>query len=181
MGEISVLFGASASQYANFRPHYPERLFAWLAQHSPANGCALDIGCGNGQASRPLRAHFTQVLACDRSPARLKASPPLDHLIQQLYDQTLRGYWPMARTCVNCGYRDIAAPFPRIPVEALALQQSWDFAHLVGYLSPWPALQLYIQKNDTDPLVELVPAMQRAWGDPQQSHNAKWPLHFLAG
>lgn len=246
MSEISALFGANASHYAHFRPHYPELLFAWLAQHSPAHDCALDIGCGNGQASRPLRAHFSQVLGCDRSLAQLVASPPLpglhlfvgdarqlpiaaasvdliivaqalhwfadgaffaqiqpllkpkglfcawcygllrinpplDRLIRQLYYQTLEGYWPTARRSVDCGYRDIAAPFTRIPVATFAMQQSWNFTQLLGYLRTWSALQFYIQKNATDPLVALLPAMQRAWGEPQRSHIAKWPLHFLAG
>jgi SAM-dependent methyltransferase len=246
MSEISRLFGANAQQYADFRPDYPELLFAWLAQHSPANDCALDIGCGNGQASRPLRTYFKQVLACDRSLAQIAACSPLpglqlfvadaqqlpiapasldlivvaqalhwfadaaffaqiqallkpkglfcawcygllsinpaiDQLIQQLYYQQLGDYWPAARRSVDCGYSDIAAPFPRMPVEAFTMQQRWSFAHLVGYLRTWSALQLYTQQNASDPLIQLLPAMQRAWGDPQRSHNVKWPLHFLAG
>jgi SAM-dependent methyltransferase len=246
MSEISLLFGANAHQYASFRPHYPEPLFAWLAQRSPANNCALDIGCGNGQASHPLRAYFTLVLACDRSFAQVSASPAqpgvqllvadarqlpiasasldlivaaqalhwfadaaffaqaqlllkpkgllcawcygllsinpsLDRLIQQLYYQTLGDYWPAARSSVDCGYQDIAAPFPRLAVESFAMQQSWTFTHLLGYLRTWSALELYNRQNSTDPLLALLPAMQRAWGSPQQSHIAKWPLHFLAG
>lgn len=77
MSDITRLFGARAGAYASFRPQYPEALFAWLADTSPARQRALDIGCGNGQASRPLLQHFNQVLACDGSPEQLLAARDL--------------------------------------------------------------------------------------------------------
>ena len=77
MSEIAQLFGARAGAYANFRPEYPAELFDWLAAHSPNNHRALDIACGSGQASRPLLAHFGQVLACDASVEQLSASDDL--------------------------------------------------------------------------------------------------------
>ncbi len=70
---VSRLFGARADAYASFRPHYPASLFAWLAAQCPERLRALDIACGNGQASRPLREHFKQVLACDASLEQLQA------------------------------------------------------------------------------------------------------------
>ena len=70
---VSRLFGARADAYASFRPHYPASLFAWLAAQCPERLRALDIACGNGQASRPLREHFKQILACDASLEQLQA------------------------------------------------------------------------------------------------------------
>ncbi len=70
---VSQLFGARADAYASFRPHYPKSLFAWLAAQCPEHLRALDIACGNGQASHPLREHFEQVLACDASLEQLQA------------------------------------------------------------------------------------------------------------
>jgi SAM-dependent methyltransferase len=73
MNEAAELFGTGATAYASFRPQYPDALFDWLARHSPQRQRALDIACGNGQASRPLRRHFAQVLACDASLEQLRA------------------------------------------------------------------------------------------------------------
>ena len=70
---ISQLFGARADAYVSFRPHYPVSLFIWLAAQCPEHLHALDIACGNGQASRPLLKHFKQVLACDASLEQLQA------------------------------------------------------------------------------------------------------------
>jgi SAM-dependent methyltransferase len=66
-------FWRAATTHASFRPLYPPSLFAWLAQQCPKRICALDIACGNGQASRPLLKHFQQVLACDASLEQIKA------------------------------------------------------------------------------------------------------------
>jgi len=77
MNEIARLFGARAGAYASFRPQYPPALFAWLAEHSPTHQRALDIACGNGQASQPLLTHFEQVLACDASIEQLAAAQEL--------------------------------------------------------------------------------------------------------
>ena len=74
MSEVSQLFGAHADAYASFRPHYPPALFDWLAQHCRERQRALDLACGNGQASRPLAQHFNQVLACDASIEQLRAA-----------------------------------------------------------------------------------------------------------
>ncbi|TWC40315.1 methyltransferase family protein [Pseudomonas sp. SJZ079] len=74
MSEIPQLFGARAGAYASFRPEYPDALFHWLANRCPEHQRALDIACGNGQASRPLRQYFAQVLACDASLDQLRAS-----------------------------------------------------------------------------------------------------------
>lgn len=77
MSEVARLFGARAQAYASFRPHYPAELFAWLAERSPSRHRALDIACGNGQASRPLLSRFDQVLACDASLEQVQAAPEL--------------------------------------------------------------------------------------------------------
>jgi SAM-dependent methyltransferase len=74
MSEIARIFGRGADAYASFRPQYPDALFAWLAASSPGHERALDIACGNGQASLPLRPHFRQVLACDASIEQLHAA-----------------------------------------------------------------------------------------------------------
>ena len=76
MSDIAQLFGARADVYANFRPVYPSALFDWLAAHSPGRDLALDIACGNGQASHPLLPHFDTVLACDASVEQLAQGRP---------------------------------------------------------------------------------------------------------
>lgn len=63
-------FSAVAADYANARPEYPDGLFAWIATLAPAEQ-AWEAGCGSGQATRGLAAHFRQVFATDPSAAQV--------------------------------------------------------------------------------------------------------------
>ena len=63
------------SQYQQFRPTYPVSLFQWLADQSAGHDCALDLGCGSGQASRGLEPFFRQVVGADISHEQLLAAP----------------------------------------------------------------------------------------------------------
>lgn len=64
-------FSAVASHYAAARPEYPGALFDWIAAQAPGRPLAWDAGCGSGQASRGLAAHFAQVHATDPSAAQV--------------------------------------------------------------------------------------------------------------
>lgn len=71
-------FSAIAADYAEARPGYPAALFEWIAAHAPGRSLAWDAGCGSGQASRGLAAHFARVHAADPSAAQVAhaSGPP---------------------------------------------------------------------------------------------------------
>ena len=64
-------FSAVAADYAGARPEYPDALFAWIASAAPARTQAWEAGCGSGQATRGLAAHFARVHATDPSAAQV--------------------------------------------------------------------------------------------------------------
>ncbi|MCQ4296678.1 class I SAM-dependent methyltransferase [Pseudomonas stutzeri] len=72
--ESVQLFSSRSTDYARFRPTYPEALFSWLASQCAETEIAMDVAAGNGQASFPLTRHFHQVLACDASAEQLNAA-----------------------------------------------------------------------------------------------------------
>lgn len=69
-------FSGHASAYADARPHYPPALFVWLAGQCDGRALAWDAGCGNGQASVALAAHFARVFASDPSATQIAAAQP---------------------------------------------------------------------------------------------------------
>lgn len=79
-------FSSVAADYASYRPHYPDALFAALAQAAPSTARAWDCGTGNGQAVAGLAAHFQAVWATDASAAQitqaLNASTPWPEQVQ---------------------------------------------------------------------------------------------------
>jgi ubiquinone/menaquinone biosynthesis C-methylase UbiE len=69
-----LIFASVTSQYARFRPTYPEALYDWLASVAPARERVWDCACGSGQASVGLAERFSEVWATDASAAQIAAA-----------------------------------------------------------------------------------------------------------
>lgn len=73
-------FSKVATNYASFRPSYPDELFDWLASVAPQRRLAWDCGAGSGQATIALAARFERVLGTDISAAQLASAPALPNV-----------------------------------------------------------------------------------------------------
>jgi len=69
-------FSQRSEAYRDCRPDYPPELFTWLASLPPRRETALDCGCGTGQASVALAAHFQMVYAVDPSEEQIRHAVP---------------------------------------------------------------------------------------------------------
>lgn len=75
-------FEQGGAAYSRFRPDYPAELARWLASISPGTALAVDVGCGNGQLTGQLAAHFDRVLGLDPSAdqiAHAAAHPRIEY------------------------------------------------------------------------------------------------------
>ena len=70
--DTSRLFSDHSALYAEARPHYPPRLFDYIASLCSHREGAWDCGTGNGQAARGLAPHFSRVEASDVSGEQLQ-------------------------------------------------------------------------------------------------------------
>jgi len=73
-------FSSQSKGYAEFRPAYPEGLFAYLAGLTPARQLAWDCATGTGQAAGSLAEHFERVIATDASERQISNAPPHDRI-----------------------------------------------------------------------------------------------------
>jgi SAM-dependent methyltransferase len=73
-------FTTVAREYAAFRPGYPPGLFHWLAEACAAREAVWDCGCGSGQASVPLAAHFAAVYATDVAAEQVASAKLLPNI-----------------------------------------------------------------------------------------------------
>ena len=69
-------FSSHSQQYAQYRPKYPDELYAYLASLAPARSLAWDCGTGNGQAALGLAKHFDNVHASDASAEQISLAYP---------------------------------------------------------------------------------------------------------
>src|SRR5258708_18049028 len=66
------LFSSHASQYAAFRPTYPEELYNFVFGQVKNFDTAWDAGTGNGQVARDLSRKFKKVFATDISEKQIE-------------------------------------------------------------------------------------------------------------
>jgi ubiquinone/menaquinone biosynthesis C-methylase UbiE len=64
-------FSKQSEQYAQYRPNYPDEIYAYLASMAPSRSLAWDCGTGNGQAAIGLAKHFDKVHATDASAEQI--------------------------------------------------------------------------------------------------------------
>ena len=69
-------FSGQSEQYAQYRPRYPNEIYAYLASIAPGSSLAWDCGTGNGQAAIGLAKHFDRVHATDASAEQISRAYP---------------------------------------------------------------------------------------------------------
>lgn len=87
-------FSKQSEQYAQYRPRYPDEIYAYLASIAPGHSLAWDCGTGNGQAAVGLAKHFDQVYATDASAEQISlayAHDGVDYRVERAEDVSLRG------------------------------------------------------------------------------------------
>lgn len=73
-------FSAQATQYALFRPRYPQSLFDYLLEDVNDSDLIVDCATGNGQAAQQLAVYQHNVLATDLSLAQLAKAPRANNI-----------------------------------------------------------------------------------------------------
>jgi len=67
-------FSTQSVVYAEFRPNYPEEIFAWLSSQCKERNFCWDAATGNGQAAEALAGYFARVYASDGSASQIAAA-----------------------------------------------------------------------------------------------------------
>ncbi|HEY8278029.1 MAG TPA: class I SAM-dependent methyltransferase [Bdellovibrionota bacterium] len=102
--------------------------------------------------------------------------PKIDALVKGFYTDTLGKYWDPGRKLVEQGYAKEKFPFKSVPSPKMAMVHQWNLAEFYGYLGTWSALQKYIKEKNEDPRMNLITALQKVWGDPNDKKTLTWPL-----
>ncbi len=64
-------FSRNSSDYAKYRPDYPQELFQYIRKLAPGNAAAWDCGTGNGQVASALTNYFERIEATDLSSQQI--------------------------------------------------------------------------------------------------------------
>lgn len=78
--DTGKVFDELAGNYAKFRPHWSSSIMAEVAGVASSHECALEAGCGSGQATELLATHFARVIATDPAPQAIGNAPSIDNV-----------------------------------------------------------------------------------------------------
>lgn len=79
----------------------------------------------------------------------------LNDRLQQLYHQTLNGFWDAERRYIDELYQTIPFPFQYIPMPQFQIKLCWTGQQLWDYLNTWSAVQHYQDHMQVSALADL--------------------------
>lgn len=102
----------------------------------------------------------------------------LNQLIQQLYFETLKGYWDAERRYIDELYQTIPFPFQEQAVPSLSLQYGWTGQQLLNYFNTWSGLKHYMKQQEQNPLYLLEVFFA---AEPLQTYQIQFPVLLRIG
>ncbi len=88
-----------------------------------------------------------------------------DDIVDNLYHKVLKDYWDKERVLVDTFYESIPFPFKEYDFPDYFTTVKWNKQQLIGYLNSWSAVQHYITKNNKNPVLLMLNAIDKAWGN----------------
>lgn len=100
----------------------------------------------------------------------------LNDRIQQLYHQTLHGFWDAERRYIDEYYQTIPFPFEEIPMPQFQIELRWTGQQLWDYLNTWSAIKHYQDQMRVSALADLQDILLI-----QQSMKVTFPILLRLG
>ena len=112
-------------------------------------------------------------------------SPGLDKVSHRLYEDILGDkYWAPERKYVEAKYETIPFPFEQVPAPQFQIELNWNMPDLVNYFHSWSSVQKFIEKNNYDPVSDILDSLEDAWGGKHRINEKRkvvWPLYVKVG
>jgi len=110
----------------------------------------------------------------------LRIQPDIDELIDDLYKNILKPYWPIECEMVAQRYKNIQLPFQQIQSPVFNISENWTLHHLIGYLNTWSAVNLYQEQKKSNPLLIVYDKIAEIWGDSSKAYPVQWKIYLKA-
>lgn len=191
-------FGGVARGYVEFRPTYPEALFAWLASIAPGSALAWDCATGSGQAAVALAAHFERVIATDASAEQIAQAQGHPRVEYRIAAAESCGLGPASVDLVTVAQALHWFDLPRFHAEVRRVLKprgviaEWAYGlteidhgpidrHVQSFYSDivgpyWPANRLHIERGYSD-----LPFPFECIAAPAFTMRVEWTLAQFAG
>lgn len=105
----------------------------------------------------------------------LHINQDIDVIINDLYWNTLNGFWPKERKILEQGYSTFELPFTEIQTPEFEMTQQWNPEQLLGYLGTWSAVRQYMKDKRENPLERVSECIYALWAE-KTVLTITWPL-----
>jgi SAM-dependent methyltransferase len=188
--ERVVATDASAAQIAHAAPHPRVSYGVAPAEDSGLEADSVDlVAAAQSLHWFDLPRFYAEVRRVARPGAVLAAwcypectvSPDVDRVTSRLYHDVVGPFWPPERALVETGYATVPFPFAELPAPEVEMEARWDLARFAGYLRTWSAVRRFVAARGRDPVAEIMPGLEAAWGDAAVPRRVRWPVRMRLG
>ena len=111
-----------------------------------------------------------------------KIEPEIDKILHYLAFEKLKPFWeePIRKYVFN-DYKNLPFPFEEIEGASFFIKREWMLEDALNYMRTWSAIPKYKEEHGVDPLDEILPELEQAWGDPKEYKLIQWPIHYRIG
>jgi SAM-dependent methyltransferase len=105
----------------------------------------------------------------------------VDKILDRFTNVILKPCWPERLHYLFEQYRTLPFPFEEITPPKFTMETKWNLDDLIGFLSSWSAIPIYLRAEGVHPLDKILNELKESWGDLSQQKLVKWPLYFRIG
>ncbi len=105
----------------------------------------------------------------------------VDAIIKRLVHEVLADYWDERLHYVVDEFHDLPFPFEPIDAPRFRTDMRWNMEDLLGYFETWSSSVKYRQATGARPTDLIKGELARAWGEPEQERDLRFPLYMRLG
>jgi SAM-dependent methyltransferase len=105
----------------------------------------------------------------------------VDKILDRFTNKILKPHWPERLHYLFEQYRTLPFPFEEITPPNFTMETEWSLDDLVGFLSSWSAIPIYVKAEGVHPVEIILEELKKGWGNPSHKKLVKWPLFFRIG
>jgi len=166
-----ITYSVQAAEQTNFPAHFFDLIVVAQAIHW------FDFEKFYAEVNRTLKPGGILAVVGYNRP-RIAAA--VDKVVDEFYFNVVGPYWDKERKYVDEAYHTIPFPFKEIQTPTLINTYQWSLDHFLGYLGTWSAVKHYRKVNGHDPVENIRPFLQTAWGN-TTIQQVNFPLLLRVG
>jgi SAM-dependent methyltransferase len=110
----------------------------------------------------------------------LRIDNEVNVILDRFYRDKIGPYWDAERKHVDAHYQSFTFPFYEIETPLFWMEFEWSFAHFIGYLNTWSAVQHYIKQNGENPVDDYLSEFSDVWAE-NEVKTIRFPIFLRLG